>query len=229
MLGCDSWNWCKILGVDLANQFGSSSHFHALRDKLATFKLEQRSDRALWRWSPDGRFTVKSTYATLIDEGLRDARASKIWRLPLSLKVKVFCWLVLKRRTPTLDNLIKRGRTGDANCVLCRTEEETVDHLFSRCVFTKFLLVKTNEEVHPTDLANDVTSAWDRWSGRRGSKLKCTRLPDLVACWWIIWELRNRVIFRNATPDPSLTVQKQLQLTKLWELLHPANHPPSNL
>lgn len=90
---------------------------------------------------------MKSAYSALSKGGTRDARAIKLWRLCIPLKVKIFCWLVLKKRLLTANNLIKRGWVGDMACVLCRSDEETVDHLFTNCVFAKFMLVMTGEDV----------------------------------------------------------------------------------
>ncbi|OAY77330.1 Serine/threonine-protein kinase STY46 [Ananas comosus] len=103
---------------------------------------EIRPDSVNRRWSPDGKFTVKSAYSMLNDGGLRDGRSSKIWRIRVPLKVKVFSWIVLKKRPLTADNLLKRGWTGNTVCVLCGTEEETVDHLFVRQRKSNCLLIK---------------------------------------------------------------------------------------
>ncbi|OAY74397.1 putative ribonuclease H protein, partial [Ananas comosus] len=112
---------------------GLTPSYLALRERISTFKLKHRSDRVQWRWSSDGRFTVKSVYSLLNDGGLRDARSSKIWGLRVPLKVKVFTWIVLKKRPLTADNLLKRGWSGNTVCMLCGSEEETVDHLFVQC------------------------------------------------------------------------------------------------
>lgn len=45
------------------------------------------------------------------------------------------------------DNLQKRGWSGDTACVLCGSKEATVDHLFSACVFAKFIFVMAVEGV----------------------------------------------------------------------------------
>lgn len=66
------------------------------------------------------------------------------------------------------NKLEKRGWARDTTYVLCRVEEETVDHLFTKCVLTKFVLVMGVEGVQARDLGNDVFSIWDRWSSRKG-------------------------------------------------------------
>ncbi|OAY68373.1 hypothetical protein ACMD2_27474, partial [Ananas comosus] len=88
----------------------------------------------------------------LNDGGTRDGRGNLIWKLRIPLKIKVFCWLVLKKRTPTVDILSKRGWTGDLACALCGVFDESVDHLFTQCVFTKFIMVFGLDDVQPEDL-----------------------------------------------------------------------------
>lgn len=68
----------------------------------------------------------------------------------------MFCWLILKKRLPITDLLVKRGWVGNANCVHCGSEEESVDHLFARCVFTRFIIVMGVDGVQARDLGNDV-------------------------------------------------------------------------
>lgn len=93
----------------------------------------------------------------LSDGGLRDEQASRVWSLRIYLKVKVFCWLVLKKRPLTADNFVKRGWTGNTACMLCRVHEETVDHLFTQYIFIKFIMVMGIEGVQTTELENDVS------------------------------------------------------------------------
>nr|CAD1828443.1 unnamed protein product [Ananas comosus var. bracteatus] len=124
---------------------GSNPNILALKDRTSRFKVEQRSDEVVWRWSSNESFTVKSIYAALSNGVTRDARASKIWSLEIFLKVKIFTWLVLKKRHFTADNLLKRGWTGTISCVLRKLEEETVNHLFVKCVFSKFLVTTALE------------------------------------------------------------------------------------
>nr|CAD1821369.1 unnamed protein product [Ananas comosus var. bracteatus] len=149
--------------------------------------------------------------------GTRDACDSKIWRIRIPLKVKVFYWLVLRKRHLTADSLLKRGWIGNTSCVLCGMEEETMDHLFARCVFFRFLMVMALENVQTRDLGDDVTIVWDRWISRRDSPSPLSGPTGLIACWWIIWEARNGTIFRSVNPDPLLGIHKIKLLTNQWK------------
>lgn len=143
----NEWCWHKILrAVDTSDQRVCLS-IAALKERISSFRTGQWMDGVYWRWTSDGCFTVRSTYAMLSNGGTRDNRTYDIWKLRIPFKVKVFCWLVLKKKIPTIDNLLKRGWIGNTICVLCGSKFETFDHLFTRCVFLRFLMVMSLEGV----------------------------------------------------------------------------------
>nr|CAD1844261.1 unnamed protein product [Ananas comosus var. bracteatus] len=211
----------KIGRGDTPSGHGASPSYQVLRESIASFKLEDRPDSVNRRWSLNGRFTMKSTYSMLNDGGLKDGRSSKIWRIRIPLKVKVFNWIVLKKRPLTANNLLKRGWIGNTVCVLCGTEEETIDHLFVQCVFSRFLMVMNLENARLGNSGDNVTTIWDRWMTTNRSQSSCTSISELIACWWIIWEVRNGVIFRKTQPDPIQAVHKIKQVVEIWDLALP--------
>jgi hypothetical protein len=44
---------------------------------------------------------------------------------------------MLEQKILTWENLIKRGLIGPSRCVICGENEETLNHLFVECQFTK--------------------------------------------------------------------------------------------
>lgn len=102
--GSDGWDWCKILGNGAGTGQDLNSTLSEFKEQIYVFKVDQNPDRILCHWKPGGCFLVKSAYSTLSERGMRDARAIKLWRLCIPLKVKIFYQLVL-----TADNLIKKG------------------------------------------------------------------------------------------------------------------------
>ncbi|XP_020102988.1 uncharacterized protein LOC109720350 [Ananas comosus] len=120
----DDWNWTKILGDESIFTPGLGPDISSLKDRVSSFKIEHKLDKIGWRWCSNDLFSVKSVYRMLSDGGTRDGHTNLIWKLRIPLKVKVLCWLVLKKRLLTTDNFVKRGWTGDTACVLCRAYEE---------------------------------------------------------------------------------------------------------
>ncbi|OAY83301.1 putative ribonuclease H protein [Ananas comosus] len=134
-LGND-WDWSRILGEDTLVSLSSRRTLSKFKERVSSFCIGQTEDRIGWRWDNNNIFSVRSAYRMLNDRGTRDGRGSLIWRLRIPLKIKVFCWLVLKKRTLTAVNLSLTGWPGSTTCALCGVHEESVDHLFTQCVFT---------------------------------------------------------------------------------------------
>ncbi|XP_020096185.1 uncharacterized protein LOC109715535 [Ananas comosus] len=161
--GSNGWNWSRILDDESSIPPGLRLTISELKDRVSRFHIGHRENRIGWRWGSNGIFSVKSAYRMMNDGGTRDGQANLIWRLRILLKIEVFCWLVLKKRTLTLDNLSKKGWFGDKACVLCRVNDESVDHLFTQCIFTKYNMVTGLEDVREGELGEDVLDVWDRW------------------------------------------------------------------
>lgn len=135
-----------------------------LKEKVNNFQIGTGSDTIGWRWGSYDIFSVRSLYRML-----RDMHTKLIWRLRIPLKVKVYSWLVLKKRATTVENLVKRGWTSDKICVLYRIYKESVDHLFTQRVFVKFLMIMGIEDVRARELGDEVHVVWARWQGRNGN------------------------------------------------------------
>jgi hypothetical protein len=61
-----------------------------------------------------------------------------LWKIKLSLKIKVFLWLLYKEAILTKDNLAKRNWHGNERCCFCNNFE-IVQHLFFDCALAKFI------------------------------------------------------------------------------------------
>jgi hypothetical protein len=83
---------------------------------------------------------AKNLYKALVDvlwaPVIRDW-TFKLWSWQLALKVKLFFWLLLKKKLLTWDVLSGHGWEGPSLCILCRCNQETNQHLFITCPFTR--------------------------------------------------------------------------------------------
>jgi hypothetical protein len=61
-----------------------------------------------------------------------------IWKMKVSLKIKIFMWFLHQKVIITNDNLAKRNWTGYKKCVFCDSEE-SVNHLFFACPFARLI------------------------------------------------------------------------------------------
>lgn len=157
-VGC---GWRKILRGVRRHSLCSNLRIRELKDTLANFRVENQPDVIYGRWNSGNRFTVKSIYSFIKSRGADDVSTLTIWRLKIPTKVNIFLWLALKKRLPTVDNLLKRGWLGNNKCVMCGADLETVDHLLVGCNINKFLFFSHLNEFHSLPSTEDVNIVWE--------------------------------------------------------------------
>src|SRR4051812_28198619 len=78
---------------------------------------------------------ISKLYKALIQPDIPvDDDNSKIWKIKIPLKTKIFAWYLRKGVILTKDNLVKRNWHGSKQCVFCH-QDETIRHLFFYCKF----------------------------------------------------------------------------------------------
>lgn len=111
-----------------------------------------------WRWSYVDKFTVHSFYQWLEFGGIKNTEFNSIWLFKLSLKIKVFLYLLKRDKVLTKGNLLKKDWQDDHACPFCG-ELETTDHLFVQCSFINTiwqLIVMHNNFVFTGSCMNNV-------------------------------------------------------------------------
>ena len=135
--------WCSRLGMTL----GSRPYPEALPDQqvaelisLQELLTHHRLSEAVqdpWIWSGLS-FTTRAAYRLLRDqENPEDPlilqRCRLVWKRRLPLKIKVFAWLLLRRRLMTRSMLQRIVLNVLAECPLCARAVEDCQHLFFAC------------------------------------------------------------------------------------------------
>ena len=74
-------------------------------------------------------------------------KVHRVWPLKVPPRMKVFGWLMSRNRLLTIDNLHKRELTIPNRCMLCKSNLDTIQHLFNACpysltIFNKLEMVK---------------------------------------------------------------------------------------
>jgi hypothetical protein len=86
---------------------------------LSTVTLHSGHDEIVWRWTANGKYSVKS------------ARAEP--------KCNFFTWLALHNKTLAADNMEKKNWPCNLTCPLCYCQPEMADHLLMECNYTEAL------------------------------------------------------------------------------------------
>ena len=90
-------------------------------------------------WGKSGIYTVKEGYgiiSNIEDIISADNKWNKVWYNDGLPKINVLFRILAHRKILTAKNLKKRGIQGPSCCVLCKEEEETIDHIFLECNFS---------------------------------------------------------------------------------------------
>jgi len=127
-----------------------------------------------------------------------------IWKLKGPAKAKILLWCMLKRKVPTWDILRARYLVGPGRCPLCKTEEESINHLFISCDESKKIWRELSRLLNiKAQLANEpLDLAWSRWwkTFPEGNM----RILPLIY-FWGVWIERNKSLFQDKDTPIAVT------------------------
>ena len=106
-----------------------------------TRKLVSANGEDILRWGYRSKdmFTIEEGYFLKSNNHHNIAVPiwKKIWGAKFWPKVEYFLWLLSHRKILTWDHLQHRGIQGPSLCMMCKNEEETIEHLFNPCKLAK--------------------------------------------------------------------------------------------
>lgn len=153
-----------------------------------------------WKLSSSGLYTVSSFRRAFDDLYLPSLNTSFTWIKTVPRKVNVLVWRILHRRLPSKVNLEKRGvQVGNTNCPICNLSEEKEEHTFFDCYVAKELIKFIGKWWQLDTSCIDCLDAFIDWPRLVGLNEKKGEflLGAIYTCLWIIWKIRNDVIFRG--------------------------------
>ena len=161
-------------------------------------------------------FTVRAVYRLFRDQGeLEDLlllqRCCLVWKRRLPLKIKVFAWLLLRRRLMTRSLRQRIVPDSPVECAVCARAVEDYLHLFFALPLAQEVwlaagvgwLVVTSEE-----------ALWRSFSG--GSFCREAEWQTIFATLWSIRTHRNEVIFRSCTPSADAIQHNAMGFESFW-------------
>ena len=103
-----------------------------LRDEIivAEHNVEGATQR-INQWTSNGKFNSRIAYEYFRPRRAKLAWPKMVWQSFITPKHSFILWLRLKEKLLTKDKL--QGVIEDISCPLCKTEVETIDHLFFCC------------------------------------------------------------------------------------------------
>ncbi|KAF1861525.1 hypothetical protein Lal_00025877 [Lupinus albus] len=170
-----------------------------------------KSDTLEWRHDKSNKYTVKSAYSILTNQGQDPSSKCNhthlLWKSRTPLKVTSFAWRLFQNRTPTKAALFRQdvyfSDGGGILCSFCNELPKTSTHLFSSCdlsyavwqLIYKWLDISVVLPLDPIQhlmchmgMVKD-RKLWKFWS------------VIWFASIWAIWLSRNDFIFNNVRPS----------------------------
>src|ERR1041384_7193740 len=96
--------------------------WHRWVARIAHVQLSVENDLFKWNLTVLGKFSVKSMYRALINN-THVFYNKTLWKLKITLRIKIFLWYLIKGVVLTKDNLVKRNWQGSKTCAFCNSDE----------------------------------------------------------------------------------------------------------
>eukprot|EP00253_Pinus_taeda_P018226 PITA_18226 len=195
-----AWKTVVDLGLNVRWQNKWESFIKELQ--RSNVRIKDEPDVLMWAHSKSGAYSPKDGYNFLMGKkgwDRPDWWAKDIWKLKCPAKARLFFWCILKKKVPTLDTLQARFMAGPGRCPLCKLTEETINHLFISCPFTKKIWVEKGT------LRNlPLIFVWGVWLSRNNSLFQDKDIPPSVTAI-------NVTAIYNTLPPPEDIVPKPNQ------------------
>ena len=177
-----SWSWNKLLRMRaLAQRF-----------------VGMENGREVWKF-PGQKYKAAAVWDEIRRKKDKVAWHRLVWNSFVVPKHAIIAWMAILNRLPTVDRLKQWGFDINENCVLCKQDRETRDHIFFECSYSKAIW---KEVLSKCGLQRDITS----WHGELKwvvLKLKGKALITLLiqigwnAFIYNKWQERNHRVFRK--------------------------------
>ena len=98
--------------------------------------IENKNGREIWKLD-GGRYRAVTVWGEIRPKKEKISWHRLVWNPFVVPKHAVITWLAILNRLPTVDRLKAWGIDKDGLCTLCKQEQESRDHLFFECSYSK--------------------------------------------------------------------------------------------
>ncbi|KAK4733533.1 hypothetical protein R3W88_007794 [Solanum pinnatisectum] len=113
-------------------------------------------------------------------------------------------WIVMYRRILTRDRLAKMGICQEKECLLCRSEPESINHLFFACEFSKECLKGVLEWLKIGIKNTNIDGLWRRITRKAKGMISRSLIKAIIALLiYHIWRARNGALWNKAVTRPA--------------------------
>lgn len=139
-------------------------------------------------------------------------------------------WLVCLNRLPTFDRLKSFGMDVTNQCLLCIQGDETRDHLFINCTYSKFILGKLASEMGIDSNYTTWLDCLQEWGSNTDTLTRVIALVTIQIFVYHIWRERNARLHNKGIFGPLKLLSgiirdiKTKLSSSLWFRKHVCNH-----
>ena len=140
--------------------------------------------------------------------------------MKIPLKIKTFLWYLRRGVVLTKDNLAKQNWHVNQRCCFCH-ENETIQHLFFECRFTRLVWV-TVFAVGGLPQPRNVSNMFGNWTIGVPKEYKQLVPVGAAALCWSVWHCRNSMLFYNKQPFFLQVIYSTTHWLHTWAILQPS-------
>ncbi|PWA47226.1 RNA-directed DNA polymerase, eukaryota [Artemisia annua] len=211
---CRVWKWKgSVLDVEVR------SEWEILNSLLVEVKLSDSIDGWGWIGIGKGVFSISAVRNMLYDD-MNISNASVFeWCKWIPKKCNIFGWRADMDRIPTMCALRSRNiPVSDVSCVLCGDSEESLEHLFTGCIFASriwsFISSWCKTQSFFVFSFKDLLE-FHKYSGLSGIAKDILYGIIIISCW-CIWRARNNFKFQSKKAKVEVVIGEIKVLGFLW-------------
>ncbi|XP_074570567.1 uncharacterized protein LOC141827233 [Curcuma longa] len=150
---------------------------------------------------------VKNAYNFFMPRGTEVAWKAMVWRPEIMPKHRFALWMLAQGRLRTKDRMEYEP---NKECVMCRQQTESNQHVFFECPVTCELWCKVKQWLeiqHDFKSFEELHQIFGRYYKGRTLRMKARHL-GISSSIYYVWEARNRCRFQNIAPDVNWLFRK---------------------
>nr|XP_016515172.1 PREDICTED: uncharacterized protein LOC107831887 [Nicotiana tabacum] len=147
---------------------------------------------------PNGKYTMANDYKWRMgdEEYWQDIRW--VWNLGNTPKHNYICWLTSHRKLLTMDRMKKIGIIVDTTCKVCGEKEETREHLFFECTWSKRCAKELLNWMGMQGIGESIETVWKTLNRTaKGKQCRAFVLSVFAALIYATWKNMNDVVWNQ--------------------------------
>ncbi|GAU48919.1 hypothetical protein TSUD_301740 [Trifolium subterraneum] len=192
--------WDVNLVQQLFNQNDTASIFQI------PLQLTNEEDVPIWRFSRNGKYSVRSAYYQLMEviidnNHLREeGNWTKLWKLNVPNKVKIFLWRSLRGCLPVKERLIPKGVQCDSKCICCDVSGENEWHCFFGCKAAQEVWIESEfwESLHQKI---EAAVGFKQLVFSLIESMDSKSMAQVAMLLWTLWWRRNQLCWNDKLPS----------------------------